>query len=348
MKKICAFLIMMLWSAVAMAEPLLSAPKMRMTDAVIQGDLDVYHALQKRMELIEPSSITHGSYHIAKTRALIKMSWDEYHENESTALVEAALQAAKTMIQRMEAKQQDISLDTEMLPDTQKVRPKLWEIAQDMKKSTKFHCVEAPIAELEVELMWAGHQVKEMGVIHARNELDDAETLAKRAQTLFDACDPAPKEPACIPASRLCQQAPAPIFPVVEKRPDHKTIVYFDLNKGSLNAKGPGTLDAALQFIRKYPDAYRIRIEAHTDRLASMAHNEVLSKARAEHVRDYLIEHGIAKDLFELAWYGETKPEVFCSDKDYPTHAKLAKCLQPNRRAEVFIYTPSKTSSKEQ
>jgi len=347
MKKILVVcLSMLLWNGVAWAEPLLSAPKMRMTDAVIQSDLNVYHALQKRMEMIEPSDLTHGHYHIAKTRALIKMSWDEYHENESTALVEAALQEAKKMIILMEAKTQNISLDTDMLPDTQKVRPKLWKIAQDMKKSTKFHCVEIPIAELEIELMWAGHQVKEMGMIHARNELDDAETLAKRAQTLFDACDPKPIEPACIPASRLCEQ-PAPVLfpePVVQ-RPDHKIIVYFDLNKGKLNAKGPGTLDAALKFIQQYPEAYRIRIEAHTDRLASTAHNEVLSKARAEHVRDYLIHHGIDKNLFELEWFGETQPEVFCSDKDYPTHTALAQCLQPNRRAEVFIYTPT---SKEQ
>jgi len=322
------------------SEPLLSNPAMRMTDAVIQGDLDVYHGLEKRLEMIEPSGFTHGHYHVAKTRALIKMSWDEYHENEGTALVEAALQEAKQMIEKMEAKQQDMSLDTAMLPDTEKVRPKLWKIDQNMKKSDKFHCVETSIGELEVELMWAGHQVKEMGIMHARNELDDVETLAQRAQTLFDGCNPEPKQPACIPASRLCEQPAAPVFPVVEKRPDHKTMVYFDLNKGNLNIKGPGTLDAALKFIQQYPDAYRIRIEAHTDRLASKGHNEVLSKARAKNVRDYLIEHGIDKNLFELKWFGETQPEIFCSDKDYPTHVKLAKCLQPNRRAEVFIYTP--------
>jgi len=213
MKKMLCLCMMMLWSSLVSAEPLLSAPTMRMTDAVIQGDLDVYHGLQKRLELIEPSDLTHGHYHIAKTRALIKMSWDEYHENESTDLVEAALQEAKAMIQKLEAKQQDISLDNEMLPDTMKVRPALWKIAEDMKKSNKFHCVETPIAELEVELMWAGHEVKEMGMIHARNELDDAETLAHRAKVKFAACDPKPVQPACIPASRLCQQAPAVVFP---------------------------------------------------------------------------------------------------------------------------------------
>ncbi len=341
MKKIYGLVCLSLWSSLAWGmEPLLSNPGMRMTDAVIQDDLKVFHGLEKRSETLDVDAIKHGHYQRAKVRALLKMSWDEYHENEGTALVEAALQEAKKTLILMEEGKQDISLDTEMLPDTQQVRPKLWRMAEDMKKSTKFHCVEEPIAELEVELMWAGHQVKELGIIHARNEMDDAEALAHRAQQLFDGCEP--EQPACIPASRLCQQPVIPVFPVVEKIPDHKTIVYFDLNQGNLNAKGPGTLDAALKFIREYPDAYRIRIEAHTDRLASTNHNIILSKKRAEHVRAYLVAHGINPDILEVKWFGESQPEVFCSDKDYPTHAKLAKCLQPNRRAEVFIYTPKK------
>ena len=333
---------MLLYTSWVGAEPMLSAPEMRMTDAVIQDDLKVFHALAKRMEDAPGADVAHIKYHKAKIQALLKMSWDEYHENERTALVEAALKEAKRLIELVEANQHEISMDSEMLPDTMKVRPKLWQIAQEMKQSHKFHCVEEPIAELEIELMWSGHEVKELGVIHARNELDDAETLAKRAQDMFDHCDPVPEaKPApesCIPASRLCQQPV--IFPEVKKRPNHRTIVYFDLNKDNLNAKGPGTLDAALKFIQKYPDAYRIRIEAHTDRLASLKHNEKLSKSRAEHVRDYFVQHGIAADLFEIQWFGETQPEVFCSDKAYPTHAALAACLQPNRRAEVFIYTP--------
>jgi len=344
MKNGLVLVCLLLWSSLVGAEPMLSAPEMRMTDAVIQDDLKLFHALEKRLELLDADSIMHGRYHVAKTRALLKMAWDEYHENERTELVEAALKEAKSMLEAMEAKQQDISLDTDMLPDTQKVRPKLWLLAQEMKQSNTFHCVEEPIAELEIELQWAGHEVGELGLIHARNELDDAENLAKRAQTLWDACDPVQEEPACIPASRLCEQPLAPMFPVAEPvvvtPPEHRTIVYFDLDQGNLNAKGPGTLDAALQFIQQYPDAYRIRIEAHTDRLASEAHNMPLSKRRAEHVRDYFIEHGLAANLFEIAWFGETKPEIFCSDELYPTHDDLAACLQPNRRAEVIIYTP--------
>jgi len=327
---------MLLWTSLVWAEPMLSAPEMRMTDAVIQADLKVFHELAKRMEDAPGADVKHIKYHKAKIQALLKMSWDEYHENERTELVESALKEAKRLIEAIEANTREISLDSEMLPDTMKVRPNLWLIAEEMKQSNKFHCVEEPIAELEIQLMWVGHQVKELGVIHARNELDDAEALAKRAQELFDHCDP--EEP-CIPAARLCEQPQPPIFPEVKKQRNHRTMVYFDLNKGNLNAKGPGTLDAALKFIQQYPDAYRIRIEAHTDRLASVSHNEALSKKRAEHVRDYFIQHGIAEDLFEIAWFGETQPEVFCSDKAYPTHDAVAACLQPNRRAEVFIHT---------
>ena len=73
---------------------------------------------------------------------------------------------------------------------------------------------------------------------------------------------------------------------------------------------------------------WKLQISGHTDNVGNPAANMELSKKRAEAIRDYLINRGIAMDRFIVAWYGETQPIA-------DNNTELGK--QKNRRVELKI-----------
>ena len=83
--------------------------------------------------------------------------------------------------------------------------------------------------------------------------------------------------------------------------------VQFELNSAELTAGSTGELDKAVNAMNKYP-ALRIEISAHTDNTGEAAYNQQLSEKRANSVRDYMVNQGIAKDRMEVKGYGEEKP----------------------------------------
>lgn len=80
-----------------------------------------------------------------------------------------------------------------------------------------------------------------------------------------------------------------------------------------------------------------ITIVGHTDRLGSEAHNDTLSLARANTVRDLLVEEGIAPTSIRASGAGERQPVVTCPG-NVATPA-LVRCLQPNRRVDIDVTT---------
>lgn len=82
-----------------------------------------------------------------------------------------------------------------------------------------------------------------------------------------------------------------------------------------------------------------IRIVGHTDRLGSQAHNDALSLARANTVRDLLIKHGIAPARILTSGAGARQPVVQCASASASATATpaLVRCLQPNRRVDIDV-----------
>ncbi len=62
------------------------------------------------------------------------------------------------------------------------------------------------------------------------------------------------------------------------------------------------------QNIRAHDEIEKVRVEGHTDASGPEDFNMKLSQRRAEAVRDYLVDKGIAADRLEAVGYGETKP----------------------------------------
>ncbi len=78
-----------------------------------------------------------------------------------------------------------------------------------------------------------------------------------------------------------------------------------------------------------------IQVIGHTDRIGSEADNQALSQQRAQTVREFLIQNGVAADGLTALGVGESQPVKQCSDS--LPHGELVACLQPNRRVEVVV-----------
>ncbi len=86
-------------------------------------------------------------------------------------------------------------------------------------------------------------------------------------------------------------------------------------------------LDRAVQVLNEFTDM-RLRIEGHTDSTGSAERNQTLSQERAESVRNYLIQKGVAADRLRAAGYGQDRP---VADNATP------KGRAANRRTEFTV-----------
>ena len=106
--------------------------------------------------------------------------------------------------------------------------------------------------------------------------------------------------------------------------------ILFDFGKATLL---PGTQSKLAQLgkiLSGYADR-RIVIEGYTDNVGSDAFNLQLSEARAESVRNALIEQGVSPDMISAVGYGKSKP---VASNDTP-HGR-----QQNRRVEIVVMNP--------
>jgi len=83
--------------------------------------------------------------------------------------------------------------------------------------------------------------------------------------------------------------------------------IFFDLDKATLKEESFPELNRLLKIFDQIPGLV-IEIGGHTDSQGSDEYNLNLSDARANAVRDYLIQHGISEDKITAVGYGATIP----------------------------------------
>ena len=105
-----------------------------------------------------------------------------------------------------------------------------------------------------------------------------------------------------------------------------KTIL-FDNGKATIKFESAEILNQIINVLKKYPNS-RFRIEGHTDSTGRRAKNIELSQNRADAVKVYLIQGGIASNRLESVGYGPDKP--IASNKN-----KKGRAL--NRRVEINL-----------
>jgi OOP family OmpA-OmpF porin len=83
--------------------------------------------------------------------------------------------------------------------------------------------------------------------------------------------------------------------------------VKFDFDKYNIKEEYYPRLNKVVEVLKNNPTV-KIDIEGHTDSIGSAEYNQSLSERRAQAVKNYLINKGIAADRFKATGYGLTRP----------------------------------------
>jgi len=82
----------------------------------------------------------------------------------------------------------------------------------------------------------------------------------------------------------------------------------FEKDGSQIDPVGTTVLDVVVEGIKARCPTQNFVIEGHTDLTGSPQHNQALSERRAEAVKRYLVEHGIAPERLTTVGYGSSRP----------------------------------------
>ena len=83
--------------------------------------------------------------------------------------------------------------------------------------------------------------------------------------------------------------------------------IHFDFAKATVRADSHALLDRAAQVLKDYPNL-KLEISGHSDSVGARERNMELSQARAEAVKDYLVEKGIDAERLTTRGVGPDEP----------------------------------------
>jgi len=113
--------------------------------------------------------------------------------------------------------------------------------------------------------------------------------------------------------------------------------IQFALGKSDILSESFALMDELAKTIQENPQVQKVSIEGHASDEGDDKYNLLLSKARAEAVRQYLVSKGVAADRLSSTGFGESKPLVA---NDSPANR------EKNRRVEFHITKQEVTKEK--
>jgi outer membrane protein OmpA-like peptidoglycan-associated protein len=316
----------------------------RITDGTIRRDLDFIEGLQGRIKALNDRGIAVESYDLARAQCWLSFGLEEYHENDRTGVIEAALTESRNIVAALESGAPAPATQSPIATSV-KLRPDLWAKLDALRASPGQACASAQTACLEVVLNHAGHEFNETGWRHARGTIAKAEQLAAEGDARAAACridsdgdgvyDDADRCPGTPPGTPV--DATGCPLPPVDGDDDRDGVpnskdrcpntppparvdawgcefttelrlpgVNFETASATLLEESFAVLDGAVATLRRYPEL-RIEVAGHTDSRGADAYNRELSQRRAEAVRAWLVERGVGNALTARG-YGESQP----------------------------------------
>jgi len=128
-----------------------------------------------------------------------------------------------------------------------------------------------------------------------------------------------------------CPEHELPLVSISRARLDLMGRVYFVPSQPNLESRSNALLDWVVKVINEHPEFPVISVGAHTDNRGFAEANLQLTRARANSVRQYLIQRGVAPERLEARGYGDTRP----IDSNATSIGR-----ENNRRVEFLIIWP--------
>ncbi|MGD8859969.1 MAG: OmpA family protein [Myxococcales bacterium] len=119
-----------------------------------------------------------------------------------------------------------------------------------------------------------------------------------------------------------------PIARVEEKQIKILERIEFETDKAKIRSVSEPVMQAVLSVLQQHDEITLIAIEGHTDNRGKAAYNKQLSQRRAQAVRQWLIDHGIAARRMRAEGFGMERP----IESNYTDEGR-----QANRRVEFHI-----------
>ena len=94
---------------------------------------------------------------------------------------------------------------------------------------------------------------------------------------------------------------------IIEKVNYEAKNVMFKSSSSNLTTDSYSALNDLISILKKNPNL-RLTIEGYTDNTGSSSYNQSLSQRRADRVKSYLVNHGVASERINAIGYGATKP----------------------------------------
>ena len=119
---------------------------------------------------------------------------------------------------------------------------------------------------------------------------------------------------------------PAPtVVPIVESTNVRHEDIYFEVGRRGLTDEAKAILQKQTAFMTTNPD-WGVLIQGHTDRQGSDGYNQILGLKRAETVKQYLVNLGVAEHAIKVVSLG--KAGALCADNS-------DQCRNMNRRVHL-------------
>lgn len=140
---------------------------------------------------------------------------------------------------------------------------------------------------------------------------------------VIDAEDQCPQTPGTI-ANHGCPEIEKEVQEVLKTAFDN---LEFFTGKAVIKEESKPSLNKLAEVLLKKPE-WKLQIAGHTDNVGAAQSNLILSKKRAEAVRDFMVENGIDASRLSVLFFGETQP-IDSNDTE--------EGRQKNRRVEMTI-----------